>query len=168
MVVSSLSRAAQKQGLTVVCTIHQPSGEVFHAFDNLLLLRKGGVCVYNGAINGLDSYMGSAPNGDKYALPDKKNPADHVLDVFCGPLGEDLDWGELYNSSEMAKKVMSTFEKCSCSSCEKGAITTDTSQQGWLTELYIVLQRQLVVHWRTPSYMAIRFLWTAFANLLVG
>lgn len=89
MVVSSLKRAA-KQGLTVVCTIHQPSREVFLAFDNLLLLKKGGICVYNGSISKLNGYLSSA--GDSYSIQKEANPADHALDVFCGPLGVGADW----------------------------------------------------------------------------
>lgn len=35
-------------GQAILCTIHQPSGELFQMFDRLLLLRKGGETVYFG------------------------------------------------------------------------------------------------------------------------
>lgn len=162
MVVSSLKRAAKVQGLTVVCTIHQPSREVFDAFDNLLLLRKGGRCVYNGPISSLDTYLKSTD--EKYATGKESNPADHALDVFCGPLGSGTDWVQLYTKSSMCKTIMNTIDNPS----EAGAISIDQTPQAFSTELYLVLQRQIIAHWRTTSYMALRFWWTIIACVLLG
>jgi energy-coupling factor transporter ATP-binding protein EcfA2 len=168
VVVASLERAARQEGLTVVCTIHQPSRSVFESFDNLLLLRKGGVCVYNGRITNLDQYMQSAPNGEEYAIPDEVNPADHILEVFCGPLGEKQDWASLFKKSDMANAASKSFDSCGCSYCQGGEICVDSQPQSFMSELYIVSQRQLLAHWRTPTYMAIRFWWTVVANIMTG
>ena len=35
-------------GQAILCTIHQPSSELFQVFDRLLLLKKGGQTVYFG------------------------------------------------------------------------------------------------------------------------
>lgn len=37
-------------GRTVVCTIHQPSIDIFEAFDELLLLKRGGQVIYSGPL----------------------------------------------------------------------------------------------------------------------
>lgn len=37
-------------GRTIICTIHQPSYDVFTAFDDLVLLSPGGRQVYSGSI----------------------------------------------------------------------------------------------------------------------
>lgn len=37
-------------GRTVVCTIHQPSIDIFEAFDELLLLKRGGQIIYLGPL----------------------------------------------------------------------------------------------------------------------
>ena len=37
-------------GRTIVCTIHQPSIDIFEAFDELLLLKRGGECIFNGQL----------------------------------------------------------------------------------------------------------------------
>lgn len=40
--VTTLKNLARK-GRTVVCTMHQPSSEIFHLFDDLVILGKGEV-----------------------------------------------------------------------------------------------------------------------------
>jgi hypothetical protein len=37
-------------GRTVVCTIHQPSIDIFEAFDELLLMKRGGYVIYFGPL----------------------------------------------------------------------------------------------------------------------
>lgn len=37
-------------GRTVVCTIHQPSIDIFEAFDDLLLMKVGGHIIYHGPL----------------------------------------------------------------------------------------------------------------------
>lgn len=168
LVVTSLQRAAKSRNVTVVCTIHQPSREVFEEFDNLLLLRKGGQVVYNGPVSGISQYMTSMSGSDEYALKAGTNPADHALHIFCGPGGEKDDWGDLYKHSDMAKGVTATVNSCSCEHCQSGAINCETEKRGVFVELRNVLQRQVLAHWRTPTYMAIRFWWTLSATLLTS
>lgn len=47
LLVMSILRNLAQQGMTVVCTIHQPSSEITAMFDNLILLCDGKV-IYNG------------------------------------------------------------------------------------------------------------------------
>ena len=37
-------------GRTVVCTIHQPSIDIFESFDELLLIKRGGQVIYAGPL----------------------------------------------------------------------------------------------------------------------
>lgn len=37
-------------GRTVVCTIHQPSIDIFESFDELLLMKRGGQVIYSGQL----------------------------------------------------------------------------------------------------------------------
>lgn len=76
-VVKCLLRLA-KQGRTVVTTIHQPSSEIFHLFDDLLLLANGHVVYYGPAV---DSMAYFAKQG--YPCPRYSNPADfYFMDVL--------------------------------------------------------------------------------------
>jgi len=44
--IVSCLRSLADNGQAILCTIHQPSAELFQVFDRLLLLRKGGQTVY--------------------------------------------------------------------------------------------------------------------------
>lgn len=48
--VVKVLRNIANTGRSIVCTIHQPSAELFYMFDNLLLLQPGGRTVYFGPI----------------------------------------------------------------------------------------------------------------------
>ena len=80
-------RNVASTGRTIICTIHQPSSEVFFAFDNLLLLQPGGLVAYFGPLgyHGEDmvryfsTFRGVAP------LPGHVNPATWMLETLAGP-----------------------------------------------------------------------------------
>ena len=58
--VTVMSRITQvaKDGQTVICTIHQPSPEIFSRFDKLVLLSRGQV-LYFGPAQGAISFFAS-------------------------------------------------------------------------------------------------------------
>ncbi|KAI9913262.1 hypothetical protein PsorP6_005841 [Peronosclerospora sorghi] len=87
-------RKVANAGRTVICTIHQPSTEVFLLFDSLLLLQRGGETVYFGDVG---------HNGDtvikyfeRFSVPlcaqtfkPGDNPATWILDVIGAGIGND-------------------------------------------------------------------------------
>ncbi|EOY31540.1 Pleiotropic drug resistance 2 [Theobroma cacao] len=70
-------------GRTIVCTIHQPSIDIFEAFDELIFLKTGGSLVYFGPLGQHSSsvieYFESIPGVPK--IKDNCNPATWMLDV---------------------------------------------------------------------------------------
>lgn len=61
LAVVRVIRQVARTGRSVVCTIHQPSTEVFQLFDRLLLLQSGGFPVYFGDVAQLEPYLSSIP-----------------------------------------------------------------------------------------------------------
>ncbi|KAL4440309.1 hypothetical protein ABPG75_003310 [Micractinium tetrahymenae] len=95
-----------RTGRAVVCTIHQPSPEIFEAFDELLLLKRGGETIFNGAI-GKDSASLIAHFRSYSGLPDIEpgvNPANWMLEVTSGEAEKagGHDFAELFRRSELA------------------------------------------------------------------
>eukprot|EP01135_Chromosphaera_perkinsii_P010280 Nk52_evm22s2085 gene=Nk52_evmTU22s2085 len=83
--VMTVVRSLTNGGRSVICTIHQPSGEIFQLFDRLLLLVLGEV-VYEGERRLAVDYF----RNFGYALPPGMNPSDYLMDI----VGEDMEDGE--------------------------------------------------------------------------
>jgi ATP-binding cassette subfamily G (WHITE) protein 8 (sterolin 2) len=66
-----------KKGRTVICTIHQPRSDIFHMFDQIMLLCKGRNC-YFGPANNMVSYFTEIG----YICPTYCNPADFACNLF--------------------------------------------------------------------------------------
>ena len=64
---------------SVICTIHQPSQEVFNLFDRLLLLGKGGNTVYFGDVSNVGDYFMKQHIFSN--IPQHRNIADIILDA---------------------------------------------------------------------------------------
>lgn len=63
-------------GSAVLCTIHQPSSEVFFLFDQLIFMQNGRI-LYHGAIGGLTEYT----DLKGYPCPAFYNPSDHIMNL---------------------------------------------------------------------------------------
>lgn len=85
-VVHILRGMAHTQGRTIVCTIHQPSSEVFHMFDDLLVMAAGQI-IYLGEAEAMVEYFA----GLGYRCPTYTNPADYLfMDILnSGQLARD-------------------------------------------------------------------------------
>ncbi|KAG7572245.1 P-loop containing nucleoside triphosphate hydrolase [Arabidopsis suecica] len=67
-------RNIARSGKTVISLIHQPSGEVFALFDDLLLL-PGGETVYFGQAESSTMFFGEGG----FPCPSRRNSSDHFL-----------------------------------------------------------------------------------------
>lgn len=82
-VIESLHRLTRESGsgrrsqATVICSIHQPRADVFHKFDAVLILSKGGHAVFCGTTDSLINYFSDLG----YRCPDTSNPADYFVDL---------------------------------------------------------------------------------------
>ena len=72
-VISTISSLAGS-GRTVVATIHQPSSDIFHLFDNLIVLDQGCI-VYQGPARELVRFAGEM----QLVCPTYTNPADFLF-----------------------------------------------------------------------------------------
>ncbi|KAJ9692496.1 hypothetical protein PVL29_011517 [Vitis rotundifolia] len=92
-------------GRTVVCTIHQPSIDIFEAFDELLLMKRGGQEIYVGPLGRHSSHLINYFEGIEGVskIKDGYNPATWMLEVTTvaqeGTLG--VDFTEIYKNSDL-------------------------------------------------------------------
>ncbi len=56
-VIEYLKLLSRRHNITVITSIHQPNSDVLMTFDKLYVLAKGGVCVYSGCPQGLNTHL---------------------------------------------------------------------------------------------------------------
>jgi ABC-type multidrug transport system ATPase subunit len=82
-----LKNIAVEQNVTIAAVIHQPSMATFEAFDDLLLLGRGGMVVYQGPVCDAVAYFSSIGFNMKTPM----NPADFFLDITNGAIEREND-----------------------------------------------------------------------------
>ncbi|KAA8495119.1 Brefeldin A resistance protein [Porphyridium purpureum] len=176
LLCTQVMRNIANLGCSVICTIHQPSIEIFNQFDELLLLQRGGQTVYFGELGEnsqtLVDYF--TRNGAEPMEPGQ-NPADYMLLQIGAGLGrkkvDQQNWHEVWKSSpECAEIARLTHEP------EGGLVPKDVqpftfsgfraSSRGY--QLKHVLKRLVIMRARSPEYILVRFIVCFFQAVLLG
>ncbi|TMW67910.1 hypothetical protein Poli38472_007582 [Pythium oligandrum] len=170
-------RKVADTGRTIVCTIHQPSTEVFMLFDSLLLLKRGGQTVYFGDLGErageLISYFEKVPGVSP--IEEGYNPGTWMLEVIGAGVGntvnQDVDFVEVFNASEKAVLLEENLsrEGVGRPSPLVEAVVYDSKRAAseW-TQAKLVTKRFLDLYWRTPAYNLSRLLVSIFVGLIFG
>ncbi|CAN4095708.1 unnamed protein product [Withania somnifera] len=160
-------------GRTVVCTIHQPSIDIFEAFDELFLMKRGGQEIYVGPLGRhschLIKYFESMPGASK--IKDGYNPATWMLEVTTS--GQEtifgVDFTDLYKKSDLYRRNKALISELSVPRAGTKDLHFDTKySQPFLTQCVACLWKQHWSYWRNTSYTAVRFLFTTLIALIFG
>nr|XP_043616912.1 pleiotropic drug resistance protein 3-like isoform X2 [Erigeron canadensis] len=160
-------------GRTIVCTIHQPSIDIFEAFDELILLKNGGRMIYCGPLGHnscrVIEYFESIPGVQK--IRDNYNPATWMLEVSSASAEAQLgvDFAQIYSTSTLHqtnKDLVNIFSKPAPGSKEL-YFPTRFPQNG-VGQFKACLWKQHLSYWRSPSYNLMRCLYMLFASFLFG
>ncbi|XP_020221803.1 ABC transporter G family member 31 [Cajanus cajan] len=160
-------------GRTVVCTIHQPSIDIFEAFDELLLMKRGGRVIYGGKIGRQSDTMikyfqnikGISP------IPSGYNPATWMLEVTTPAIEQKLgvDFAEVYENSEQFRGVLSNIKESGQPPPGSQPLKFDTLySQNTCAQFGKCLWKQNLVYWRSPPYNAMRLFFTIICALIFG
>ncbi|KAK7321500.1 hypothetical protein VNO77_32212 [Canavalia gladiata] len=160
-------------GRTVVCTIHQPSIDIFEAFDELLLMKRGGRVIYGGKLGVQSQIMIDYFQGISGIPPISSgyNPATWVLEVTT-PAAEARiggDFAEIYKTSEQFRGVEASILEFAHppKGSEPLKFESTYSQNLW-TQFLQCLWKQNLVYWRSPAYNAMRLYFTTISALIFG
>ncbi|MCO5606348.1 hypothetical protein L7F22_060536 [Adiantum nelumboides] len=160
-------------GRTVVCTIHQPSIDIFESFDELLLLKRGGQVIFGGPLGRQSCHLVDYFQGIP-GVPQIKqgyNPAAWMLDV-SSPSAESqlgVDFAEIYRNSTLYQQNQELIKQLSIPlpGSEDLSFTT-TYSQPFIQQCMACLWKQHWSYWRNPYYNAVRMLFTTVIALLFG
>lgn len=160
-------------GRTVVCTIHQPSIDIFEAFDELLLLKRGGRAIYGGKLGVHSRIMihyfqgigGIPPIADGY------NPATWMLEVTTPAVEQRIgqDFADIYLSSNQFREVEDFIKQMSSPPPNSKPLQFATTfAQDMMSQFRLCLWKQVLVYWRYPQYNAVRFFLSTVCALILG
>ncbi|KAK3130632.1 hypothetical protein QOZ80_6BG0495930 [Eleusine coracana subsp. coracana] len=160
-------------GRTVVCTIHQPSIDIFEAFDELLLLKRGGQVIYSGQLGRnsqkMIDYFEAIPGVPK--IKDKYNPATWMLEVssVAAEVRLKMDFAEYYKTSDLYKQNKVLVNQLSQPEPGTSDLYFPTKySQSTIGQFKACLWKQWLTYWRSPDYNLVRFFFTLFTALLLG
>jgi ABC-type multidrug transport system ATPase subunit/ABC-type multidrug transport system permease subunit len=160
-------------GRTVVCTIHQPSIDIFEAFDELLLLKRGGQTIYAGPLGpqsrDLVEYFqameGTPPIHEGY------NPATWMLEISTpgAELRSGKDFADHYRTSDLFRRNEEMIKALSVPKPGSHDLKFPTkfSRSAWI-QYRACLWKQKLTYWRSPYYNAVRFFFTVICALIFG
>ncbi|GMJ09284.1 polar auxin transport inhibitor sensitive 1, PLEIOTROPIC DRUG RESISTANCE 9 [Hibiscus trionum] len=158
---------------TIVCTIHQPSIDIFEAFDELILMKKGGQMIYSGELgqhsSRLIEYFEGIPGVPK--IKENYNPATWMLEV-TNPSAEArlrIDFACIYKESYLYKRNKEIVKSQSLppQGSEKLQFSTPFPQNEW-EQLKACLWKQHLSYWRSPKYNLTRLAFVVLSSLLYG
>nr|QNH67970.1 ATP-binding cassette transporter subfamily G-like protein 4 [Brachionus plicatilis] len=139
-----------KQGKTIICTIHQPSSEVFQKFDKLCLLAEGKLA-FIGELDLAEKFFSS----QGFDIPIHFNPADYYIQTLA------MIPGRKEESEKTINKVCSGFqESLHCSTLTQDLIEANSMAQNPATS--IKLKNRM-------SYKAnifVQFIWLLWRSFL--
>ncbi|KAI6681764.1 hypothetical protein NL676_035645 [Syzygium grande] len=172
-IVMRTVRSTVDTGRTVVCTIHQPSLDIFGSFDELILLTRGGREIYAGPL-GLQcrtmiAYFESIPGVGR--IGDNTNPANWVLEVTTRAQEEILGvkFADEYKRSELYRRYEALIRELSVPSLGSHPLSFPSKySQSFLSQFKACLWKQHKSYWRNVSYTAARFLFTVSVAVVFG
>ncbi|KAK6260392.1 hypothetical protein SCA6_014866 [Theobroma cacao] len=158
---------------TIVCTIHQPSIDIFEAFDEVILMKRGGHIIYSGEL-GLHSsklveYFEGIPGVPK--IKENYNPATWMLEI-TNPSAEarlGVDFAHLYKESHLYQRNKELVKELSIpvEGSKELRFSTRFPQNGW-EQFKACLWKQHLSYWRNPAYNLGRLMFTTVSSFLYG
>ncbi|KAK1664183.1 hypothetical protein QYE76_052342 [Lolium multiflorum] len=172
-IVMRAVRNTVNTGRTVVCTIHQPSIDIFESFDALLLLKRGGQVIYAGDLgrhsHKLVKYFEAIPGVEK--ITEGYNPATWMLEV-SSPLAEarlEVNFAEIYANSALYRENQELIKELSVPPPGYEDLSFPTKySQNFYNQCVANFWKQYKSYWKNPPHNAMRFLMTLLNGLVFG
>ncbi|TQD71630.1 hypothetical protein C1H46_042844 [Malus baccata] len=160
-------------GRTVVCTIHQPSIDIFDAFDELFLLKRGGEEIFVGPLgrhsSHLIKYFEDIDGVPK--IKDGYNPATWMLEITAAAQEASIgvNFTEIYRNSELYGRNKAMIKELSTPPAGSKDLYFPTQySQSFFSQCMACLWKQHLSYWRNPPYSAVRLMFTTFIALMFG
>eukprot|EP00928_Gymnodinium_smaydae_P015913 TRINITY_DN1591_c0_g1_i4.p1 TRINITY_DN1591_c0_g1~~TRINITY_DN1591_c0_g1_i4.p1 ORF type:complete len:616 (+),score=124.93 TRINITY_DN1591_c0_g1_i4:56-1849(+) len=157
-VVQKLRELASNGGCNILCTIHQPSSEVFHSFSKVMCLREGKTFFF-GTIPSLSDQLAKNDVG----CPNEYNLADHAMFLLQTEKDEKLNaiQDSIMSASSPKVDVETPVENDAKAADERIEATA-----GFLSQVTQLSQREALGVWRNKPGLVAMVMIPLILNLL--
>lgn len=151
-------------GKTVICTIHQPSSEVFAMFDRILLMAEGRTA-YLGPINDCLGFF----SAQGMPCPANYNPADFYIFTLAISPGKEVEARQkvsyicdAYEASEARRNVSQIVEREIGNGQNRNDGDGDDKKRrspykaNWFRQFFAVLWRSFLSVLRDPQILLVK------------
>ncbi|TFY65604.1 hypothetical protein EVG20_g5493 [Dentipellis fragilis] len=167
-------RELADKGQAILCTIHQPSSELFTVFDRLLLLQTGGKTVYFGDLGeNAETMLNYFQSSGARPCEHLENPAEYMLDVIgAGATAKsENDWHAIWKSSTLAERMQQELDALVTEGKGCEVVTTQFHSEFstmWSQQAIELLRREAKRHWRDPIYLRSKVGLNVLGGLIIG
>jgi ABC-type multidrug transport system ATPase subunit/ABC-type multidrug transport system permease subunit len=171
VLVRALTRLRDDMRVAIVCTIHQPSKELFHMFDRLVLMAKGGRLVFASDLGPESSLLIDYLQGAPGVAPIRRgeNPAVWMLQQIGSGVSPDPMRMEAIVAHWPSSGPGRALD------AELAAIVPGESVEtggrynlGFSQQFNILLDRCMRIYWRSSSYNLVRTTELVIIAILLG
>ncbi|KAF7850863.1 hypothetical protein BT93_L4948 [Corymbia citriodora subsp. variegata] len=179
------------EGRIVICSMHQPSSEVFDLFDDLLLLSSGETVFLGEAKMAIEFFADAG-----FACPRRRNPTDHFLRCISlefdsvtatlllshrnsqtpalSDFSMNMKTAEIkatlirsYKSSEYSCKVRKKMQEIAATDYQVYQLNKNTNPSEW-KQLRVLTHRSFINMYRDIGYSWLRIMFYVLASISTG
>ncbi|KAJ5116974.1 hypothetical protein N7456_001322 [Penicillium angulare] len=171
--ICTLLRKLSNYGQPILCTIHQPSAELFQMFDRLLFLQEGKTLYFGDLAFRASTLIDYLTRGGARSPSESENPAEWLLEVTASPpSGPVQDWASVWKISPECKAIkdkLSAMGETEPSAPTLPALVDDSEYAAskW-AQLQVVTYRMFQDYWREPTYLYSKIALCVGAGLFDG
>ncbi|EAR86554.2 lipid transporter family ABC domain protein (macronuclear) [Tetrahymena thermophila SB210] len=160
-VIDVLQKYAREQNKNIICTIHQPSSEIFMKFDNLLLLVEGQF-IYQGPCSKVIEYFAQIG----FQCPFQSNPADYLMSIVHAESQKNRDNYSLY--FETYQQNLAPIIQDQIQIQKQQLSLLDNQKASFFKQLGILIERQYKNLSRNPMLFQARLIQSALIGIFIG
>uniref|UniRef100_A0A0P6F0Z6 Protein white n=1 Tax=Daphnia magna TaxID=35525 RepID=A0A0P6F0Z6_9CRUS len=165
-------------GKTVVCTIHQPSSEVFALFDRILLMAEGRTAFLGPASDALSFFSSQG-----LPCPPNYNPADYYIHTLATVPGQEIESRkkskeicDSYESSQAGQQILEivkanrSLNSTESQEFELAEVKAKKSpyKASWFAQFRAVLWRSVISVLREPVVLRVKAFQTIFISAIIA
>ncbi|KAB0802095.1 hypothetical protein PPYR_04281 [Photinus pyralis] len=172
-IVQALKELAQS-GKTIICTIHQPSSDLYAMFDKLMLVAEGRVA-FLGSPRQAESFFASLD----VPCPTNFNPADYFLELLAIAPGREQACRDAVQTicdkfaqselgTSIARETDIEIGEYTVEDYPRGVREESPYKSSWCTQLRVLLWRSWLSDMRDPLIIRMRIGQTILIAILVS